>query len=90
VLLGLLMNSPCSRTIILPGDPEFDLTLATSIPPDWKYASSIDPDGFGFAAAPGSGIFRPLTSADLEDYLYGGEYEERMNEIGGLTEEWDG
>jgi hypothetical protein len=83
------LHSQQSRLIILPGDPEFDWTLATSIPPDWKDISRVDPDGFGFAAAPDSGIFRPLSSIDLEDYLYGGEYDERLAEIG-MTDEWDG
>ncbi|GAX37890.1 hypothetical protein [Nodularia sp. NIES-3585] len=79
------------RVIILPGDPAFDWTLAFP-PPDWKQTAAKDPDGFAFVVEPGSGIARVATASDLEEYLYGGEYDERLDEIGETEEdcEWDG
>ncbi|OLP18085.1 hypothetical protein BST81_13755 [Leptolyngbya sp. 'hensonii'] len=73
-------NSP----LILPGHPLFDLTLA-SPPPNWGEVAARDGNTYALVAEPGSGIMRPATQAELEDYLYGGEYDERMDEIG----EWD-
>jgi hypothetical protein len=79
------------RRIILPGDPGFDWTLMTP-PPDWRQAAAKDPDGFAFVVEPGSGMVRLATADDLEEYLLGGEYDERLDEIGDNDEvyEWDG
>ncbi|MEH2198638.1 hypothetical protein [Nostoc sp.] len=71
-----------SRLIILPGDPEFDWTLQTSIPPHWRQVAQQDPGGFAFCARAGSGVLEPMTDEDLEEYLYGGEYDERLEQIG--------
>lgn len=75
------------RAIILPGDPAFDWTLITP-PPDWQKEAAKDPDGFAFVVEPGSGLVRVANADDLEDYLYGGEYDERLEEIGELEEEF--
>ncbi len=78
------------RVIILPGDPAFDWTLATP-PPNWQKEAAKDPDGFAFVVEPCSGLVRVATADDLEDYLYGGEYDDRLDEIGeGDDDEWDG
>ena len=66
--------------LILPGHPLFDLTLATPRP-DWQETASVD-EKYAFVAEPGSGLMRPVTQRELEDYLYGGEYDERLQEIG--------
>ncbi|MBD2571350.1 hypothetical protein [Anabaena lutea] len=76
------------RMIILPGDPGWDWTL-TQPPPNWKEMAAKDPDGFAFVFEPESGTMRVANSTDLEEYLYGGEYDERLEEIG-MTDEWDG
>lgn len=70
-----------NELIILPGDPEFYLTLQTSIPPNWRQVAHQDPDGFAFCARAGSGVLESMTDKDLEEYLYGGEYEERLEQI---------
>lgn len=67
--------------LILPGHPLFDLTLA-SPPPNWREVAARDGDTYAFVAEPGSGILRPATRAEVTDYLEGGEYDERMAEIG--------
>jgi hypothetical protein len=76
------------RVILLPGDPGWDWTLAQP-PPDWQQAAAKDPDGFAFIVEPGSGLMRVADADDLEEYICGGEYEERLDEIGGLDEELD-
>ncbi len=71
--------------LILPGDPEFDVTLSMMLPPNSEAASHQAGCQVIFAAEAGSGILRPLAGKELEEYLYGGEYDERMEEIG----DWD-
>jgi hypothetical protein len=73
-------NVDVPKNIILPGDPEFDWTLITP-PPDWRQAAAKDPDGFAFVVE-SCGLVRVATGDDLEEYLYGGEYDERLKEIG--------
>ena len=72
------------KKIILPGDPEFDLTLGTSLPLDWNQHSSE----FAFVARAGSGILETVSMDELEDYLYGGEYDDRLQEIGEESDEF--
>ena len=66
--------------LILPGNPLFDLTLATPRP-DWRDIAVRDGNTYAFVAEPGSGLMRPVTESELEDYLYGGEYDARLAEI---------
>lgn len=66
--------------LILPGDPEFNSTLATP-PPGWRDAAAKDGDTFAFVVEPGSGLARCVGSKGLEDYLNSGEYDERLLEI---------
>jgi hypothetical protein len=68
--------------LILPGDPLFDLTLATAIPPGWRQTADQCGQQVAFVAAPGDGgLLRPATPAELEDYLEGGEYDDRQAEL---------
>lgn len=69
------------RQIILPGDPEFDLTLSTALLPHTE--------GSVYVARSGSGLLEPLDpeGSDLAEYLYGGEYDQRLEEIGELEEQ---
>lgn len=71
--------------LILPGNPLFDLTLA-SPPPNWGEVAARDGNSVSFVADPVSGIFRAVTEAELDEYLEGGEYEERLIEIGEFDE----
>lgn len=68
------MNNP----LILPGNPLFDFTLATSLPPDAAEASRFSLTGVAYVADVESGVLR-ATDMDygVWDYLIGGEYEER-------------
>lgn len=66
--------------LILPGDSEFDFTLGTVPPPA--------PPGAVFIARAGSGILEPASPEEIREYLNGGEYDERMEEID-EDEEWE-
>jgi hypothetical protein len=73
--------------IIYPGDPEFDMWMYSALPPDWKaYADTINQQCF-FVAASDSGLLRPASRQELDEYLYGGEYDDRLEEIGDDDEE---
>lgn len=61
--------------IILPGDPLFDWTLATTPPPGSRGADYLVADCE-------TGIYRVASPEDLTEYLWGGEYSERMRAIG--------
>lgn len=68
--------------LILPGNPLFDLTLATALTPGWRQAAERCNAQVAFVAEPGSGLLRPATPDELVDYLEGGEYDDRLEEIG--------
>lgn len=78
-----------NRLILLPGDYYYDLTLATSAPGDWQVTAAQDSNGYAFVADVDSGLMRCVTGCQLEDYLYGGEYEQRLISIGESIDEWD-
>ena len=61
--------------LILPGDPLFDYTLATVPTPGSA--------GQVYVAKAGSGILQALDPDDpaLADYLFDGEYDQRLEEI---------
>lgn len=66
--------------LILPGHPLFDLTLQTTPPPGWHQQAS---SGFAFVVrADGSGMLDLVDEAELEEYLEGGEYDQRLVELG--------
>ncbi len=67
--------------IILPGDPLFDLTLFSNLPPAWEKVAEQVGQQISFVCDE-SGLMRPATPDELEDYLYGGEYDEVMESHG--------
>lgn len=64
--------------IILPGTELFDLALST-IPPVWAWRDMGD--DVSFVADVDSGLLRPVTPSDLEEYVLGGEYDQRLADI---------
>jgi hypothetical protein len=68
--------------IILPGTPEFDWTLGRNLPPNWGQVAAQNGGAFHFVARAGSGLLEPVGTDELEEYLEGGEYEERLIEVG--------
>ena len=74
--------------IILPGHPLFDITLATP-PPDWRYKQERTCEPLNFVKDSVTGIFRTANPEELDDYLYGGEYDELMPESKDEYGEWE-
>ena len=64
--------------IILPGDSEFDETLATTLPFDWQAIASQYGDDYGFVVDSESGLIRVENSRGIREYVEGGEYDERL------------
>lgn len=69
------------KRLLLPGDPEFDATLGLNLPPNWRQFAQSNHGDFGFVARAGSGILEPVTFDGLIDYVEGGEYDERLDEL---------
>lgn len=79
------MTSP----LILPGDPDFNITLGAAMPPGWQSVQAATNGDFGFIVRPGSLLMEPVTGEELDEYLEGGEYDERLIELGETEEdEW--
>lgn len=72
------MTSP----LILPGDPLFDFTLGAALPPGWQDAAAAAGGDFALVARAGSGILEAVPEWEVEEYLEGGEYDQRLEEIG--------
>ena len=67
--------------LILPGDPEFDCVLANAPPPNWRSFAWDNSGECVFVADSSTGILRPANWSDTDDYVLGGEYEERLASI---------
>jgi hypothetical protein len=74
-----------SRSLILPGDPGFYETLATP-PPGWRDAI-CGQDNYAFVVRANTGLAEPVGMRELEEYLEGGEYDERLADAD-LEDEW--
>jgi len=73
-------GSPSSQLLILPGDPEFDEVLGQTLTPGWKdYAARNNEVYF---VADEAGLLRPVNARELDEYLEGGEYDQRLEQIG--------
>lgn len=67
--------------ILLPGDPGFAETLATP-PPNWGQVAARDGSSYAYAVRPGSGgVAEAVTLTELNEFLNGGEYDERLDEL---------
>jgi hypothetical protein len=71
-----------SRRIILPGDPEFDLTLGVNLPPNWGQVAHQTWGQTACIARADSGLLEAVSGNELIEYLEGGEYDQRLIEIG--------
>lgn len=60
--------------IILPGDPLFQLTLDTMPPPGWQQHDSSGE--VALVKDLETGLLRPATASEMNDYVWGGELEE--------------
>lgn len=71
-----------SRLLILPCDPEYGETLGQNLPPGWLAVAEKIGQACTFVVSPESGLMRPATPEELDEYLYGGEYESRLRQTG--------
>lgn len=69
------------NNLILPGDPEYDFTLSTVVSPDWQILADQWNGDYGFVVDPETGLMRVEDSKGITEYLYGGEYDERLEQI---------
>ncbi|WP_196517084.1 hypothetical protein [Nostoc sp. WHI] len=67
--------------LILPGHPFFDDWLYCTLPPTWRNFAYHNPN-FAFVARSGSGLLEAVTEDEMEDYIEGGEYDQRLEECG--------
>ncbi len=70
--------------LILPGHPDFTPTLVQA-PFFWKELQREKSDYFVYAPDVESGVLKPLTPKEAEDYLLGGEADYLVDQ----QEEWD-
>ena len=68
--------------LILPGDALFDFTLSQSLPPNWNAISNQNGGQCAFVVRLDTGIMEAVSDPDLDEYLYGGEYIERVEQVG--------
>ena len=68
-----------NRLILLPGDLEFERTLA-SPPPNWREVAHRA-GTVAFVADADSGLLRAVDGLGCQEYLLGGEFEERLSSL---------
>jgi hypothetical protein len=69
-----------SSTLILPGDFLFEETLH-QIPFWWESFAHENSGWCNFGVDSESGLFKPLNKQQTEDYLFGGEFEARLEQM---------
>jgi hypothetical protein len=74
------------QRLILPGDLEYERTLA-SIPPDWRNVAEKTNGSFAFVADHETRLLKAVNGQDFREYVLGGEYEEVVGEEFFLEEE---
>ena len=68
-------------SLILPGHPEFELTLSLARPSNWLSVAQKH-GNFCFVADCETGLLRAASPLETTEYLLGGEYQLRLNRIG--------
>lgn len=75
-------------SLIYPGNPEFEYILGSTLPLNWRQDAWRMLGDYCFVVDYSSGLMRTATQKETREYLEGGEYDERLNQIGEL-EEWE-
>lgn len=70
-----------SDLLLLPGDPDYEDTLATTLPFDWQEVAAYHGGDYGFVVDAETGLLRIENSASIQEYVEGGEYDERLAQI---------
>ncbi|NER84498.1 MAG: hypothetical protein F6K42_34245 [Leptolyngbya sp. SIO1D8] len=71
-----------ANLIMLPEHPLFEVILSSVKPPGWRQASERLGDETNYVADPETGLLRTATPDELMDYVWGGEYDERLEQLG--------
>ncbi len=66
--------------LILPDHPLFNFYLQTAKPPDFNHRQDISDTPINFVLDAHTGILRTANEQELNDYLFGGEYDEVIDE----------
>ncbi len=69
-----------SPILLLPNDPNFQETLEYLEVLSIQEMSDLNL-GFNFAVRIQSGLLEPIIDSELREYIYGGEYDERLAAI---------
>ncbi len=64
--------------LILPGNPLFNISLAT-LPPGWQNSASNSPKFI--VRSNGAGLLEQVDDRQFQDYVHGGEFDQRLNEL---------
>jgi len=79
--------------LILPGSPLFNRTVDTApLPPGWEREAESLGQLPNYVVDAETGLFRPARNQDeLDEYLYGGEYDQRVEQMDAApeVEHWD-
>lgn len=68
--------------LLLPGDPGFDEILGHTLPIDWQQVAYENFGEYAFVVRPGSGgLMECVPVEEATEYVFGGEYDERLEEI---------
>ena len=70
--------SQASGRIILPDNPLYALTLNGTLPPDWEMKAEQLGHLPNFVCDAETGLMRPASHAEMLEYVYGGEYDQRL------------
>jgi hypothetical protein len=65
--------------IMTPDHPDFGTILHSQLPPGWEKQFSGNVGGT-FIVRAETGLLEPASEAEIDEYLYGGEYEEVVND----------
>jgi hypothetical protein len=68
--------------IMVPGDPGFQEILGMALPPGWRGERDRHSGDFAFIADHETGLLRPCSFEELDEYIEGGEYEARLEALG--------
>ena len=80
--------SELTSPLILPGEWEFEETLASVLPFGWQDLAHRLGGDYGFVVDSESGLLRVESGKGVREYLEGGEYDERLEAI--ELDEFDG
>ncbi len=67
--------------LILPGSPEYEMTLGM-LPLGWQHDAHRFSGNYAFVADSETGLLRTVDGRGFQEYLLGGEYDERLAQMG--------